>query len=87
LGYLFVLKAFFGQSIGTRPLLMVGVLLVVVSVQFLTTGVLSELAARTYFESSNNRPYIIRSPAGLGEGVEAVGWKMPRIVGEGEITR
>jgi glycosyltransferase involved in cell wall biosynthesis len=72
--YLFVLKVFFGESIGTRPLLMAGVLLVVVSVQFLTTGVLSELTARTYFESSNTKPYVIRSTLGGGEDAS---WKLP----------
>ena len=61
LGYLFIVKVFFGEDIGTRPLLLVGVLFVVMSIQFLTTGVLSELIARTYFESSAIKPYIIRS--------------------------
>lgn len=62
LGYLSFVKIFLGEDIGDRPLLMAGVLLVVVAVQFLTTGVLSELMARTYFESSASKPYIIREP-------------------------
>ena len=60
LGYLAVVKFGYGQDIGTRPLLMVGILLVVVSVQFLTTGVLSEMLSRTYFESSRNTSYTVR---------------------------
>lgn len=50
LGYLFLLKLG-GADIGQRPLLLTGILLVVMSVQFLTTGVLSELLARTYYEA------------------------------------
>ena len=74
MGYLFTLKIFFGESIGTRPLFMVSVLLIVMAVQFLTTGVLSELIARTYFESGQARSYIIRNPESPEQAAEA-GWK------------
>jgi hypothetical protein len=40
------------DDIGTRPLLLVGVVSLISSLQFLTTGVVAELMARTYFESS-----------------------------------
>lgn len=60
LGYLAVLKFGYGQSIGTRPLLLVGVVLVIAALQFLTTGVLAELMARTYFESTQRAPYLVR---------------------------
>jgi glycosyltransferase involved in cell wall biosynthesis len=72
LAYLAIVKFVFGQNIGTRPLLIVGVLLVVVSVQFLTTGVLSEMLSRTYFESSRNRSYAVRDPE--WEEPEDAGW-------------
>jgi glycosyltransferase involved in cell wall biosynthesis len=76
MSYLFILKIFFGENIGTRPLLVVSVLLIVMAVQFLTTGVLSELIARTYFESGQARSYIIRNPESLEESAEA-DWKHP----------
>ena len=59
LGYLFILKVFLGESIGGRPLLFTGVLLVVVAMQFLTTGVLAELLSRTFFESAEHAGYSI----------------------------
>jgi hypothetical protein len=59
LGYLGWLKFGMGQDIGTRPLLLVGVVLVIASFQFLTTGVIAELLTRTYFESSRGKPYIV----------------------------
>ena len=58
LSYLFGIKFFFGHDIGTRPLLLVGVVLLISALQFLTTGVVAELMARTYFESSGVKPYL-----------------------------
>jgi len=48
----------------------------VMSVQFLTTGVLSEMMTRTYFESSQTRSYVIRENIGDGRAAEA-DWKHP----------
>ncbi len=76
LAYLFVQKLLFSAHIGTRPLLLVGVLLVLMAVQFLTTGVLSELITRTYFASSASRSYVVRPDDG-GEPVLDAGWRMP----------
>lgn len=64
LAYLFFLKIFLGEAIGGRPLLFMAVLFVVVSIQFLTTGVLAELLARTFFESSGQHPYHVLTHAG-----------------------
>jgi len=48
LTYLAMVKVFDGQSIGNRPLLMLGILLVFTGVQLVTLGLLAELQARTY---------------------------------------
>ncbi|MFH1766406.1 MAG: glycosyltransferase family 2 protein [Gemmatimonadota bacterium] len=53
-----------GEDIGTRPLLLVGVVLVIASLQFITTGVVAELLTRTYFESSRVKPYVVRTATG-----------------------
>ncbi|MEJ2565493.1 MAG: glycosyltransferase family 2 protein [Gammaproteobacteria bacterium] len=76
LAYLAFVKIIFGEDIGTRPLLLVSVLLVVMSVQFLTTGVLSEMMTRTYFESSQTRSYVIRESHDDAHAGEA-DWKYP----------
>jgi len=73
LGYLFMLKIF-GESIGGRPLLLVGIVLVITSIQFLTTGVLSELLARTYYESSGKRTYQLYNSDAMTIETES-GWK------------
>ena len=60
LTYLAWVKFGLGEDIGTRPLLLVGIVMVIASVQFITTGVVGELLTRTYFESSNAKPYVVR---------------------------
>lgn len=49
-----------GQDIGTRPLLTLGVLLILVGVQLFTIGIVADLLMRTYFESQDKKPYLIR---------------------------
>lgn len=76
LGYLFAQKLLFAASIGSRPLLLVGVLLVLMAVQFLTTGILSELITRTYFASTTNLSYAVRLE-GPPELAPDAGWRLP----------
>lgn len=52
-----VTKFFFGEDIGNRPLLLVGIVFVIAAAQFLTTGVMAELLVRTYYESSERCSY------------------------------
>jgi len=62
LAYLVVLKIV-GYNIGDRPLLLASVLMLVVGVQLVMTGLLGELAMRTYFESSGRKTYAVREVA------------------------
>lgn len=56
--YLLMLKIC-GQDIGGRPLFYVGILMLIMSVQFITTGFVSELLMRTYYGSQNKKPYVV----------------------------
>ena len=58
--YLVSLKFMYGSDIGDRPLLIAGTLLVVVGIQFISFGVISEILSRTYFASSKEKSYFIR---------------------------
>jgi len=58
--YLSVLKIFFGVSLSARPLLLMSVLLIIFGIQFMTTGLLSELVMRNYYESQNKTVYIVK---------------------------
>lgn len=72
--YLFWLKFIGGEDIGGRPLFMIAVLCIIAAAQFLTTGVMSELISRTYYESSKSNHYVIYHREGEDQTVEA-GWK------------
>ena len=58
--YLTFLKLGLGQSIGTRPMLQLAVLLVVIGVQLITMGLLGEMMTRTYFASPDKPIYVVR---------------------------
>ena len=51
-------------SIGDRPLLLFGILLVFTGVQLVTIGLLAEMQARTYHESQNKATYVVRDVLG-----------------------
>jgi glycosyltransferase involved in cell wall biosynthesis len=58
-----------GEDIASRPLLLLGVLMVVIGVQFVCTGIVTEMLARTYFEAGSARTYLVRDSYGaLGGG-------------------
>ncbi len=57
LGFLKIL----GQDIWGKPLLILGLLLVIAGIQFITIGIVVEIQMRTYFESQQKRPYKVRN--------------------------
>ncbi len=68
--YLTALKLFTGADIGDRPLLLLGVLLILAGIQLLSTGIIAELIVRTYYESSGEKPYVIEETINIEEGSE-----------------
>lgn len=58
--WLFIDKFLLGDDIGSRPLLLVGVVLLLSSVQMITTGILAEMIARTYYRDDASPNYIVR---------------------------
>lgn len=75
LAYLAGVKFITGADIGGRPLLLVGILCLIASIQFITTGVVTELVARTWLSSPGVSSYVVREESTrLPEG-EASGWR------------
>jgi len=60
LAYLAWVRLVSFESIGSRPLLLLGILLVFTAVQLVTIGLLAELQSRTYHESQQKPIYAIR---------------------------
>lgn len=57
--YLFVVKLF-GGDIWGRPILILGVTLVLAGIQFLIFGLLAELMVRIYYQSQNKKTYTVK---------------------------
>ncbi|MBI4730424.1 MAG: glycosyltransferase family 2 protein [Acidobacteria bacterium] len=69
LGWLAYLRLGAHRAIGNRPLLTAAVLLVVMSVQFITLGLLGELVIRSYYAGRGRRAYHVRRAlVGCGAG-------------------
>ncbi|THV60280.1 glycosyltransferase [Flagellimonas alvinocaridis] len=68
--YLLVVKLGFGQDIGSRPLLIFGVMFILGGIQLFTIGIVMELLIRTYYESQQKRPYRIKKIS-IGDGKTA----------------
>ncbi|MEZ4985584.1 MAG: glycosyltransferase family 2 protein [Saprospiraceae bacterium] len=49
-----------GQDIWGKPLMILGMMLLLGGIQFITIGIVVEIQMRTYFESQDKRPYKIR---------------------------
>ncbi len=62
--YLTFVKLVLGQDIGTRPLLLLAVLLVLLGVQLVSMGLLAEMITRTYYEAQNKPIYAVREVLG-----------------------
>jgi len=58
--YLAVQKLAFGAELADRPLLLLGVILILVGVQLVSLGLVAEVLGRTYHEAQGKRPYHIR---------------------------
>jgi glycosyltransferase involved in cell wall biosynthesis len=56
----FLIHKILGHDIWGKPLLLLGILLVMGGIQFITIGIIAELQMRTYFESQNKKPYRVK---------------------------
>jgi glycosyltransferase involved in cell wall biosynthesis len=57
--YLLVLKLL-GNEIWGKPIMILGMILILAGIQLITIGIVVEIQMRTYYESQNKRPYKIR---------------------------
>lgn len=58
--YLAYVRLFAYESIGNRPLLLLGILMILSGIQLVMTGLLAEMLSRTYHESQDKATYVIR---------------------------
>ena len=77
--YLGFVKLVLEENIGGRPLLLISILFVMLAVQMITTGVMSELISRTYYESGNIKSYTIRNAQEIDATITTE-WKQPEML-------
>ncbi len=65
--FLAVDKLVFGHALADRPLLLLGILLIMVGVQLLSFGLMADVLSRTYHEAQDRRPYFIRTVVRNGQ--------------------
>jgi len=65
-------KFVLGESIGGRPLFLIAVLLLVFSIQFLTTGLLAEMLSRVFYQRQEGPLTIASGAIGADDG-----WRTP----------
>ncbi|MFW5758731.1 MAG: glycosyltransferase family 2 protein [Bacteroidota bacterium] len=63
--YLLILKLM-GHDIWGKPIMILGILLILAGIQLVTFGLLSEVNIRTYYESQNKKPYKISNIQSVG---------------------
>ncbi len=68
--YVLYEKWFLDIFVHRNPLFILGVMLVVISIQFLGLGLVAELLVRTYFESQSRTPYRIAKKVGFEKGAD-----------------
>ncbi len=64
--YLLVLKLL-GNDIWGKPMLILGLLLVMGGIQFFTIGIIAEMQMRTYYEAQQKKPFRVRKVSKTGE--------------------
>jgi glycosyltransferase involved in cell wall biosynthesis len=61
----FLVQKFMGADIWGKPMLLLGILLLLGGVQLITTGIILELQMRTYYESQDKKTYSVRNLHGF----------------------
>ena len=49
-----------GHDIWNRPILILGLILLLGGIQFITIGIIADINVRTYYESQNKKTYNVR---------------------------
>lgn len=72
LSYLTFERLFLGVPLSNRPVLLLGVMLVLIGLQFICSGLLAEVMVRTYHESQGKKIYSVRNVFKGGQTSEPV---------------
>lgn len=57
-------RLFLGVPMGSRPMFLLSILMILIGIQFIVIGLLGEMQIRTYYEAQNKPIYIVRETLG-----------------------
>ncbi len=60
-------RLFLGVPMGSRPLFLLAILMILIGIQFIVIGLLGEMQIRTYYETQNKPIYIVKETLGWDE--------------------
>ncbi len=63
-GYMGLERVFFGRSLSDRPLFLLGVLMVIIGVQFIVSGILADIMIKVYYGQNERKNYLIEKVVG-----------------------
>jgi glycosyltransferase involved in cell wall biosynthesis len=63
--YLILERLLFGAGLSERPLFLIGILLIIVGVQFLAIGLLADIMLKVYYGQNQRKSYLIEKITGL----------------------
>jgi len=58
-GYLIMEKILFGAGLSDRPLFLIGILLIIIGVQFIASGLLADILLKVYYGQKDRKIYLI----------------------------
>lgn len=67
--YLAALRIFWGSPLADRPLLIMGVLMLLAGIQLVSLGLVADLLTRTFYAARRRRPYYVRRWIESGEAI------------------
>jgi hypothetical protein len=58
-GYLILEKVLYGISLSARPLFLIGILLIIIGIQFIASGLMADIMLRIYYGQNQRKSYLI----------------------------
>ena len=58
-GYLILEKLIWGTGLSDRPLFLIGILLIIIGVQFIAIGLLADIMLKVYYSQNQRKTYLI----------------------------
>jgi glycosyltransferase involved in cell wall biosynthesis len=59
--YLLIMRVFFEKSLSDRPLFSIGIFLIMIAVQFIALGIITDIVSKIYYGQNGRKSYLVES--------------------------